>query len=146
MEPRLDYFSAAPEVVRAMMAMQRSVDNLSLEHGLVELVKIRASQLNGCAYCIHMHTTDARKHGESEMRLYLLSAWRESPLYSKRERAALEWTETLTLIAQTQVPDDAYALLNEHFSAQEQVELTLAITTINAWNRFAVGFRAVHPV
>jgi AhpD family alkylhydroperoxidase len=146
MEPRLDYFSAAPEVVRAMMAMQHSVDNLSLERGLVELVKIRASQLNGCAYCIHMHTTDARKHGESEMRLYLLSAWRESPLYSKRERAALEWTETLTLIAQTQVPDDAYALLNEHFSAQEQVELTLAITTINAWNRFAVGFRAVHPV
>ncbi|MAL01167.1 carboxymuconolactone decarboxylase family protein [Neopusillimonas maritima] len=146
MEPRLDYFSAAPEVVRAMMAMQRSVDNLSLERGLVELVKIRASQLNGCAYCIHMHTTDARKHGESEMRLYLLSAWRESPLYSKRERAALEWTETLTLIAQTQVPDDAYALLNELFSAQEQVELTLAITTINAWNRFAVGFRAVHPV
>lgn len=146
MEPRLDYFSAAPEVVRAMMAMQHSVDNLSLERGLVELVKIRASQLNGCAYCIHMHTTDARKHGESEVRLYLLSAWRESPLYSKRERAALEWTETLTLIAQTQVPDDAYALLNEHFSAQEQVELTLAITTINAWNRFAVGFRAVHPV
>jgi|TARA_R100001143_G_scaffold63051_2_gene68288 AhpD family alkylhydroperoxidase len=146
MEPRLDYFSAAPEVVRAMMAMQRSVDNLSLERGLVELVKIRASQLNGCAYCIHMHTTDARKHGESEMRLYLLSAWRESPLFSERERAALVWTETLTLIAQTQVPDDAYALLNEHFSAQEQVELSLAITTINAWNRFAVGFRAVHPV
>lgn len=146
MEPRLDYFSAAPEVVRAMMAMQRCVDNLSLERGLVELVKIRASQLNGCAYCIHMHTTDARKHGESEMRLYLLSAWRESPLFSERERAALAWTETLTLIAQTQVPDDAYALLNEHFSAQEQVELSLAITTINAWNRFAVGFRAVHPV
>jgi AhpD family alkylhydroperoxidase len=146
MEPRLDYFSAAPEVVRAMMAMQRCVDNLSLERGLVELVKIRASQLNGCAYCIHMHTTDARKHGESEMRLYLLSAWRESPLFSERERAALVWTETLTLIAQTQVPDDAYALLNEHFSAQEQVELSLAITTINAWNRFAVGFRAVHPV
>ncbi|RIY40359.1 carboxymuconolactone decarboxylase family protein [Neopusillimonas maritima] len=146
MEPRLDYFSAAPEVVRAMMAMQRCVDNLSLERGLVELVKIRASQLNGCAYCIHMHTTDARKHGESEMRLYLLSAWRESPLYSERERAALAWTETLTLIAQTQVPDDAYALLNEHFSAQEQVELSLAITTINTWNRFAVGFRAVHPV
>ena len=146
MEPRLDYFSAAPEVVRAMVTMQRCVDNLSLERGLVELVKIRASQLNGCAYCIHMHSTDARKHGESEMRLYLLSAWRESPLYSERERAALEWTETLTLIAQTQVPDDAYALLNELFSAQEQVELTLAITTINAWNRFAVGFRAVHPV
>tara|TARA_A100000171_G_scaffold52938_1_gene74401 strand:- start:268 stop:708 length:441 start_codon:yes stop_codon:yes gene_type:complete len=145
MKPRLDYFSAAPGVVRAMAAVQRCVDELSLEHSLIELVKIRASQLNGCAYCIHMHTTDARKQGESEMRLYLLSAWRESPLYSARERAALEWTETLTLIAQTQVPDDAYTLLSEHFSAQEQVELTLAITTINAWNRFAVGFRAVHP-
>lgn len=145
MSPRLDYFSAAPNVVRTMRTLQGSVDALSLEHSLVELVKIRASQINGCAYCIHMHVTDARKAGETEMRMHMLSAWRESSLYSERERAALEWTEALTLIAQTQVSDTAYEVLSRHFSAQEQVELTLVITTINAWNRFAVGFRAAHP-
>jgi AhpD family alkylhydroperoxidase len=111
----------------------------------MELVKIRASQINGCAFCLHMHTADARKHGETEQRLYLLYAWRESPLYSERERAALGWTEALTLLSQTHAPDDAYQALRAHFTAEEQVTLTLLIVAINGWNRIQVGFRVVHP-
>lgn len=146
MKARLDYFAAAPDTMRAMLDLQKSVDASGLEHSLVELVKIRASQINGCAYCIHMHTRDARKYGESEERLYLLDAWRESPLYSARECAALEWTEALTLLAQTRAPDAAYAALKAEFSAEEQVKLSLLIVTINGWNRLAVGFRSIHPV
>ena len=146
MKARLDHFAAAPAAMKAMLALQKSVDESGLEHSLVELVKIRASQINGCAYCIHMHTRDARKLGESEERLYLLDAWRESPLYSARERAALEWTEALTLLAQTHVPDAAYDALKTEFSAEEQVKLSLAIVAINGWNRLAVGFRSIHPV
>lgn len=145
MKPRLDPFSAAPESMQAMLALEEHVRNSGLEHSLIELVKIRSSQINGCAYCIHMHTRDARARGESEERLYLLDAWRESPLYSERERAALEWTEALTLVAQSRAPNDAYAALATQFAPAEQVRLTLLITTINAWNRIAVGFRSVHP-
>jgi AhpD family alkylhydroperoxidase len=117
-----------------------------LEGSLMELVKIRASQINGCAFCLHMHTASARKQGETEERLYLLDAWRESPLYTERERAALGWTEALTLVAETRAPDDAYQALQAQFTAEEQVTLTLLIVAINGWNRIQVGFRAVHPV
>lgn len=146
MKPRLDYFAAAPDVMQGMLEMEKRVRSSGLEHSLIHLVKTRASQINGCAYCIHMHTQDARAHGETEERLYLLDAWRESPLYSERERAALAWTEALTLVAQTHAPDDAYQPLKEHFREDEIVKLTLLITTINAWNRIAIGFRSVHPV
>ncbi len=116
-----------------------------LEDRLIELVKIRASQINGCAFCLHIHTADARKHGETEERLYLLDAWRDSPLFSARERAALEWTEALTLLTETHAPDDAYRALQAEFTPEEQVALTLMIVAINGWNRIQVGFRAVHP-
>lgn len=145
MQARLDPFKASPESMRAMFALEEHVRNCGLEYSLIELVKTRASQINGCAFCVHMHTQDARKAGETEERLYLLSAWRESPLYTERERAALEWTEALTLLADTHAPDAAYAAFEAQFDAKEQVQLTLLITTINAWNRFAVGFRSIHP-
>src|SRR5919206_3937392 len=115
MKARLDPFAVAPQAMQAMLNLEETVRNSGLEQSLIELVKIRASQINGCAYCLHMHTRDARAHGESEERLYLLDAWRESPLYSERERAALAWTETLTLISQTHAPDDVYDELRRHF-------------------------------
>lgn len=146
MKPRLDHFKAAPGVFKAMMDLQNHVNKSGLEHSLQELVKTRASQINGCAFCLHMHTRDARAAGESEERLYLLSAWRESPLYTERERAALGWTEALTLLAETGAPDDVYEALKASFTEEEMVELTLLINAINAWNRFGVGFRAVHPM
>lgn len=145
MKPRLDAYKAAPETMKAMLAFENAVKTSGLEHSLIELVKTRASQINGCAYCIHMHTRDARASGESEERLYLLSAWRESPLYTSRERAALAWTESLTLLSQTQAPDADYEILQAEFSPEEQVKLTLLIGAINVWNRIAVGFRSVHP-
>jgi AhpD family alkylhydroperoxidase len=117
-----------------------------LEESLMELVKIRVSQINGCAFCLDMHTAAARKQGETEQRLYLLDAWRDSPLYSDRERAALAWTEALTLLPQMRAPDDVYQALKAQFSEEEQVKLTLLIVAINGWNRIQVGFRAVHPL
>ncbi|WP_419907939.1 carboxymuconolactone decarboxylase family protein [Hoeflea sp.] len=146
MQERIDSFKAAPDLMKAMLAFESAVSGSGLEHSLVELVKTRASQINGCAYCIHMHTGDARKAGESEERLYLLSAWRESSLYTLRERAALEWTEALTLIAETAAPDDVYERLRAHYTEEEMVKLTLLIGAINIWNRIAVGFRSQHPV
>jgi AhpD family alkylhydroperoxidase len=146
MEPRLDPFKAAPKTMQAMLDLQATVNASGLEHSLQELVKTRASQINGCAHCLHMHTRDARKAGETEERLYLLNAWRESPLYTERERAALAWTEALTLVAQTHAPDEAYAQLAAQFSAEEQVKLTMLIVAINGWNRIAIGFGASHPV
>ncbi|HYZ23703.1 MAG TPA: carboxymuconolactone decarboxylase family protein, partial [Rhodopila sp.] len=112
----------------------------------IHLVEMRASQINGCAFCIHMHATEARAQGESEMRLYMLNAWRESSLYTPRERAALAWTEALTRLADTGAPEEDYELLKAHFTEAEQVNLTLAIGAINTWNRLQVGFRAAHPV
>ncbi len=138
--------AASPAVYKAMVALEGALAASGLEYSLYELVKTRASQINGCAFCIHMHTSDARKHGESEMRLYMLPAWRESSLYSPRERAALAWTEALTLIAQTNAPDEVYAALTEQFSEAEIVNLTALIGLINAWNRLAVGLRSQHPV
>lgn len=143
MEPRLDYYAAAPDVMKAMLGLEKAVVTSGLEMSLIELVKTRASQINGCAYCIDMHTRDAMKAGESPARLFLLDAWREAPVYTPRERAALAWTEALTLIAESHAPDQDYAALAAHFSEPEIVKLSLLIATINAWNRIAIGFRSV---
>lgn len=145
MQARMDYFKVAPDLMQGMLKMEEAAREAGLEQSLYELVKIRASQINGCAYCLHMHTTDARRAGESEMRLYLLNAWRESSLYTPRERAALAWTESLTLVSQTGAPDEEYEALRDQFSEREIVGLTLLIATINSWNRFAIGFRSQHP-
>jgi AhpD family alkylhydroperoxidase len=146
MKARLIPLEVAPSALKPMMELEKSLKNSGLELKLIELVKTRASQINGCAYCIHMHTKDARANGESEERLYLLSAWRESPLYSDRERAALAWTEALTLVSETHAPDEDYEELSRHFTPEEQVKLTLLIGAINTWNRIAIGFRSIHPV
>jgi len=145
MQPRLNPYQTAPEAMQAMLGLETYVRNCGLEASLIELVKTRASQINGCAFCIHMHTRDARARGETEERLFLLDAWRESPLYSARERAALAWAEALTLIAQTHAPDAVYDEVRRHFAEDETVKLTLLVATINAWNRIAIGFRYVHP-
>lgn len=143
MQPRISYSDVAPGAVQAMMALEKYVHQSNLEQPLIELVKLRASQLNGCAYCIDMHTKDARAAGESEQRLYALSAWHETPFYSARERAALAWTEAVTLIADGHVPDDVYELARTQFSERELVDLTLAVIAINGWNRLAISFRTV---
>lgn len=145
MESRLDITKAAPQGVKAMTALETHLKT-TMEPSLFHLVKTRASQINGCAYCVHMHTREARRDGESEERLYLLSAWRESPLYTPRERAALAWTEALTLVAQTHAPDADFEEARRHFDDEELGNLTLLIGAINVWNRVAIGFRAVHPV
>jgi AhpD family alkylhydroperoxidase len=145
MQPRLDPFAVAPAMMKPMLALETAVKTSGLEMSLIGLVKTRASQINGCAYCIHMHTRDARAAGESEERLYLLSAWRESSLYTPRERAALAWTEALTLVAETHAPDADYQELRRHFTEEEIVKLTLLIGAINVWNRIAIGFRSQHP-
>jgi AhpD family alkylhydroperoxidase len=143
--PRLNPFAAAPAPMQKWLDFSKGILQTGLEESLMELVEIRASQINGCAACLHMHTAAARKRGESEERLYLLDAWRESPLYSARERAALAWTEALTLVSETRAPDETYQALQAQFTPEEQVALTLLIVTINGWNRIQVGFRAVHP-
>ncbi|MBB3475034.1 carboxymuconolactone decarboxylase family protein [Sphingomonas sp. BK345] len=135
----------APEGIKAMMALEQSLAHSGIDHRLLELVKYRVSQINGCAFCLHMHATDLRRHGESELRLYLLTAWRESTLYSERERAALGWAEALTHLPESQAPDADYAALAAVFSESERVWLTLAIGAINSWNRLQVGFRVPHP-
>lgn len=143
MPPRLDYAAAAPGAYQAMTGIERYIRSCGLEHTLLELVKMRVSQINHCAYCIDMHSKDARAGGETEQRLYALSAWRETPFFTARERAALEWTESLTLISGNDVPDDLYARVREHFSEAEIVNLSLAIIGINGWNRLAIPFRSV---
>lgn len=143
MKARLNYTQVAPDALKAMHELEKYVHASGLERSLYELVKIRASQINGCAYCIDMHTKDARKAGETEQRLYALSAWRETPFYSQRERAALAWTESLTLISENDVPDSIYEFVREHFDEKEIVALTMAIVAINGWNRLAIGFRTV---
>jgi AhpD family alkylhydroperoxidase len=146
MQPRLNPYALAPALMQGMRDLEMKLRASGLEMSLIHLVKTRASQINGCAYCLHMHTREARADGETEERLYLLSAWRESSLYTPRERAALAWTEALTRVAETGAPDADYELLKAHFTDAEQVALTLVITTINAWNRIAIGFRSQHPV
>jgi AhpD family alkylhydroperoxidase len=139
---RIAYQKVFPDALRAMLGLENAVHASSLEPELLELVKMRASQLNGCAYCLDMHSKDARARGETEQRLHVLSAWREAPFYSERERAALAWCEALTLLPQTGAPDDVYAELERAFEPEEIVALTLAIVAINGWNRFAVGLRS----
>jgi AhpD family alkylhydroperoxidase len=141
-EPRYDYQKASPEAVRAMLALGKYVTNCGLEAKLLELVKIRASQINGCAYCLDMHTKDARAAGETEQRLYTLSAWREAPFFSGRERAALAWTEAVTRISEG-VSDALFAETRQHFSEKELADLTWAVVVINGWNRIAISSGAV---
>jgi AhpD family alkylhydroperoxidase len=144
MVPRLDIQKTSPVSYNAMYALSIAVRKSSkLERSLIELVDIRASQLNGCAYCIDMHTIEARAGGESEQRLYALNAWRETPFFTDRERAALAWTEVVTLISENHIPDEAYEQAKKFFSEEELVNLTLAIVAINGWNRLLVAFRAV---
>jgi AhpD family alkylhydroperoxidase len=138
---RLDYRTTLPEASQAMSALERVVSSSTLEPPLRELVKLRASQINGCAYCVDMHTKDARAMGEDEQRLHLVSVWREAPSFTDRERAALAWTEALTLLPETGAPDETYEAMAAEFDPAEQVALTLAIIAINGWNRLAVGFR-----
>jgi len=141
----MNFNQAAPETVKALLAVEAQIKASGLEQSLSELVRTRASQINGCAYCINMHTQAARKDGEAEQRLYLLNAWREAPVYTERERAAVAWTEAVTLISETHAPDDVYAEVRTHFSETETVNLTALIATINAWNRLAIAFRSVPP-
>jgi AhpD family alkylhydroperoxidase len=144
MTPRLNAWEVAPAAMKAFADFSIAQASDGLEPSLQELVKIRASQINGCAFCLHMHTREALKAGESEVRLTMLAAWRESPLYTARERAALAWTDALTRLPETQAPDDVYTELAFEFAPEEQVKLTMLICNINAWNRFGVGFRTVH--
>ena len=146
MQQRVDYQAQAAGVYKAMRGLESYLHTCGLEENLIHLIKLRASQLNGCAYCIDMHWKDLRAAGENEQRLYSLDAWRESPFYTDRERAALTWTEAVTLIAETNAPDDLYEDVRAHFSESETVNLTMLIGAINAWNRLAIAFRAVHPV
>ena len=142
---RISAWSVTPAATQAMLGIEAYLKECGLEPSLIELVKMRASQINGCAFCLDLHARDARRQGESEQRLYLLSAWRESSLFTKRERAALAWTEALTLISSSHAPDDVYEETCEQFTAHELADLTLAICQINSWNRFAIGFRYQHP-
>ena len=141
MKPRINIARALPKAMQAMYGLTTYVNASGLEHRLVELVKMRTSQLNGCAYCIDMHTKDARAAGETEQRLYLLDAWRETPLYTERERAALEWTEAVTRVADGHVPDEVYASARAHFSEEELVDLTIAVIATNGFNRLNIAFR-----
>ena len=141
MNPRLDYYSASPKAMKAMIAMEALTSSLSIEPALLHLVKIRASQLNGCAFCTDMHSVDARRTGESDRRLYAIAVWRDSDFFNPRERAALAWAEAVTLLAESHVPDDVYQQAREQFNEGELVDLTVAVTTINSRNRLAVSFR-----
>jgi AhpD family alkylhydroperoxidase len=143
---RLNAHLAAPEVFSAIVQLEKYLEGCGLDRSLLELVKTRASQINGCAYCIHMHTRDARSAGESEARLYLLDAWRETDIYTRRERAALAWTEAVTLISETRAPDELYNEARVVFSESELVILTAAIGMINLWNRMSIAFRAIPQV
>jgi AhpD family alkylhydroperoxidase len=141
MQTRLDFFNAGKDAVKAMIGVENQINKGTLDILLKELVRLRASQINGCAFCLDMHVTDARKAGESERRMATVAAWRETPFFSERERAALEWTESLTLVSQNHVPDAVWDAVRPHFTDAELVELTLLITSINSWNRFSIAFR-----
>ena len=143
MNSRIDYKAVAPEAFKAMYGLESYVRQCGLERSLLELVKLRASQINGCAYCIDMHTKDARALGETEQRLYTVSVWREAPFYSERERVALAWTESVTTVGESHVPDEVFEMARGQFSERELVDLSMAIIAINGWNRMAVSFRAV---
>src|SRR6187397_1629102 len=141
MNSRIEFHKVSPAAVNAMLALQNYVNGCGLPHSLLELVKLRASQVNGCAYCIDMHSKDARAAGETEQRLYLLDAWREAPFYTDRERAAFAWTEAVTKVTDAHVPDAVFEEVREQFNDKELADLTMAIAAINAWNRMAISFR-----
>jgi AhpD family alkylhydroperoxidase len=143
MKPRIDHRNVSPGAMKAMFGLEHYIHSCDLPENLLHLLKLRVSQINGCAYCIDMHTKDLRARGESEQRLYLLDAWREAPFYTERERAALAWAEAVTLVAEGHVPDDIYEQAREQFSKEELVNLTVAIVAINGWNRLNVAFRTV---
>jgi AhpD family alkylhydroperoxidase len=142
MKTRIDFTQVSPQAVKAMLGLQGYVNGSGLEPSLLELVKMRASQINGCAYCLDMHSKDALAHGETAQRLFLLDAWEESPFYTERERAALAWTEALTRVADGHVPDAVFEHARRHFNEAELVNLALAIVAINGWNRLCIAFRA----
>jgi len=146
MTPRFNAFKVAPNLTKALMGVEAALGESGLEHGLAELVRLRASQINGCAFCIHMHVMDARAHGESDLRIVMLDGWRESPLFTDRERAALAWTESLTRIAKSHAADADYELVKSQFSESEIVALSVLIGQINTWNRLQIAGRVVHPV
>jgi AhpD family alkylhydroperoxidase len=145
MESRLNFYKSSPDSIQALQGLEDRIARSGLEKPLVELVRLRASQVNGCAYCIDLHTRDALEAGETERRLSMLVAWRDTPIsnsfFSDRERAALEWTEAVTLVAESHVPDEVWNRVRPHFTPEELVDLTLLVSTINAWNRFAISFR-----
>lgn len=143
MEPRIDLTKVTREAYNAMAHLEAYARHSGLEPSLLELVRLRASEMNGCAYCVDMHTKDARAAGETEQRLYTTTVWRETPFFTERERAALEWTEAVTDIAHGHVPDEIYNAVREHFSEKELVDLTMAVVAINGWNRLAISFRSV---
>jgi len=143
---RLNAYTAAPDAMKALVAVETYIQQCGLEKSLVELVKMRASQINGCAYCLSVHSHDARRNGETEQRLYVLPAWRETQFFTPRERAALAWTEALTLIAETNAPDDVYEEVQRQFNEKEIVDLTTLVGMINLWNRLAISLRYEHPV
>ena len=143
MQPRIDFRQTAPGAMQTMLALQSYVNNSGLPKSLLELVKIRASQINACAYCLDMHTKDARANSESEQRIYALNAWRETPFFNDRERAALAWTESLTQLTEGHVPDAVFEEVRRHFSDEEIVNLSMAAVAINSWNRLLTAFRAV---
>ena len=145
MTQRLNPFTAARGAVKAMMAVEKAISESGLDESLLELVRMRASQINGCAFCLHLHATNARKAGESEMRLYMLNGWRDSTLYTERERAALAWTEALTMVSGKGAPDADFERLKAHFDETEQANLTMAVGAINLWNRLQIGVAAEHP-
>lgn len=143
MEPRIDVRKISPDALKAMFGLERFIRSGGLDEKLLTLIRFRVSQINGCAYCLDMHSKDLRALGETEQRLYMLDAWRESPFYSDRERAALEWAEAVTLVAKDHVPDEVFKRVREHFSEDELVTLTMAVVSINAWNRLSISLRAV---
>ncbi|MGE1172749.1 MULTISPECIES: carboxymuconolactone decarboxylase family protein [Pseudomonas] len=143
MSPRLDYYSASPKAMKAMIALEALTSSLSIEAPLLHLIKIRASQLNGCAFCTDMHSVEARRAGETDRRLYAIAVWRDSGFFNLRERAALAWTDAVTLLAESHVPDDVYEQARTQFNEGELVDLTMAVSTISSWNRLAVSFRQV---
>jgi AhpD family alkylhydroperoxidase len=143
MKPRIDYRQYRSEPLQAMLAMERYFADCSLDSELIHLLKLRASQINGCAFCIDMHSMDARASGESEQRLFALNAWRETPFFDDKERAALAWIEAVTRVSETHVPDDVFAEVRRHFDEQEVVDLTWVAAAINSWNRVAIAMRAV---
>ena len=149
MEPRIEYRKFAPGALKAMRELEEYISECGLDRNLIHLLKMRASQINGCAFCIDMHSIDARALGETEQRLYALDAWRETPFFSDRERAALEWVEAVTLVSESHVPDEIFEEVIKYFTEKEIMDLTIVATTINMWNRLAISTRAVpgryHP-